>query len=178
MKRLASCLLVFALTLSMIPGAFAAGDLENAQQIQTQIDRAAADGTGYKVTFQTEHAAIDVYNTQDYTAPSTTNAAEAYARDSKTGEIDTSGDGQVNFKVNAEEGYVVDTVTADRNYKNLKDSADTGVEGIYRLTKVTGPVAVTVTTRRLIPGNRRSRFTRRSSPVIPVWPDIITRTAI
>lgn len=60
----------------------------------------------------------------------------------KPGEVDVSGDGQVNFKVNLEEGYVITSVKADQNYKNVKDQG----EGIYRVTKITGPVTVTVAT--------------------------------
>ena len=81
-------------------------------------------------------------------SPSATNVTEAYARDGD-GKIDISGDGQVNFKVNTEEGYVIDTVAAapEGNYKNLKGAEDTKVEGIYRLTKVKDSVTVTVTTK-------------------------------
>ena len=103
---------------------------------------------GYAVAFNTDgHASIDVYYKQDYTAPDETGVTGTVARSSKTGAVDVSGDGQVNFRVNVEEGYEIVSVTADQNYKNLKDSTDTGVENIYRLTKVTGPVTVTVTTR-------------------------------
>lgn len=103
---------------------------------------------GYKVTFAADaHAAVDVYDTQNYTTPSSTNVTAAFARNSKTGAVDVSGDGQVNFKINVEAGYEIASVSADKNYKNLKGADDTGVEGIYRLTKVTGPVTVTITTR-------------------------------
>ena len=118
------------------------------------INRTAAQETGYTVTFAAdEHATIDTYYTkEDYTKPSETNVTSAVAR-SDTGEIDTSGDGQVNFKVNVAEGYAIDSVVAEpkENFKNLKDSTDTKVEGMYRLTKVTGPVTVTVTTRKADP---------------------------
>ena len=103
--------------------------------------------TGYEVTFQAQHASVDVYYSKnDYSVPSETGVTSAFARDSK-GEIDTSGDGQVNFRVTPESGYEIVSVTADRNYKNLKGADDTGVEGIYRLTKVTGPVTVTITAK-------------------------------
>lgn len=114
------------------------------------INRTAGSepASGYKVTFAAdEHATVDVYYTQDYTTPSETSVTAAFARDSKTGEIDMSGDGQVNFRVNVEDGYEIASVAADANYKNLKGASDTGVEGIYRLTKVTGPVTVTITTK-------------------------------
>ena len=103
--------------------------------------------SGYIVTFAAEHAGVDVYHTHDYTQAEEENVSRAFARNSDTGEIDVSGDGQVNFRVRPEAGYEIVSVTADQNYKNLKGAKDTGVEGIYRLTKVTGPVTVTVTTK-------------------------------
>lgn len=100
--------------------------------------------TGYQVTFVTEHATVDVYYTQDYTAPSEENISSAIARNSDTGEIDVTGDGQVNFKVNVDEDYEIISVTADKNYKNLKDLSD----NMYRLTKIQGEVVVTVETAK------------------------------
>ena len=103
--------------------------------------------TGYEVTFQAQRASVDVFYAKDYTKADETNVTNAVPRNSDTGEIDTSGDGQVNFRVTPDAGYEIVSVTADRNYKNLKGADDTGVEGIYRLTKVTGPVTVTITTK-------------------------------
>ncbi|MBQ6020291.1 MAG: carbohydrate-binding domain-containing protein, partial [Clostridia bacterium] len=80
------------------------------------------------------------YYTPDLTAPDETNVSSAAARNSETGEIDTTGDGQINFVVVPAEGCTA-TVTATGNYKNLKTVA----ENAYRLTKVTGDVAVTIT---------------------------------
>lgn len=115
--------------------------------IGTQVDAMAADTdhSGYKVTFVSDHATIDVYYTQDYTAADETDVTTAYARNSSTGEIDSSGNGQVNFKVTVDDGYTLQSVSADANYKNLKGQDDTGVENLYRLTKITGEVTVTVT---------------------------------
>lgn len=104
---------------------------------------------GYEVSFVTDgHAVIDVYHTKDYTTPDETGVIRTFARSSK-GELDMTGDGQVNFKVTVEDGYEVVSVSADKNYKNLKDSADTGVENIYRLTKITGNVTVSVSTQEI-----------------------------
>ena len=103
--------------------------------------------TGYEVTFQAQRASVDVFYAKDYTKADETNVTNAVPRNSDTGEIDTSGDGQVNFRVTPESGYEIVSVTADRNYKNLKGADDTGVEGIYRLTKVTGPVTVAITAK-------------------------------
>ena len=121
--------------------------------------------SGYTVTFAAEHAGVDVYYTHDYTKAEEENVSRAFARNSDTGEIDVSGDGQVNFRVRPEAGYELVSVTADRNYKNLKGSKDTGVEGIYRLTKVTGPVTVTITTKAASGGEQ---------PEEPVYIPVIT----
>jgi len=115
---------------------------------RTNSSTEPTEPTGYKVTFAAdEHATVDVYYTQDYSAADETNVTTAVARDSDSGEIDISGDGQVNFKVTVDEGYELASIAADKNYKNLKDSADTKVEGIYRLTKITGDVTVTIATQ-------------------------------
>lgn len=98
----------------------------------------------YQVTFALdEHVTVDVYYGKNYTGkPDVTGVTTTEAR--SDGEIDTSGNGQVNFRVNVEEGYELVSVTADANYKNLKGASDTGVEGVYRLTKIKGPVTVTI----------------------------------
>lgn len=99
----------------------------------------------YTVTFVIgDGATVDTYYTQDYTQASEENVTVAYARNSDTGDILSDGNGQVNFKVNLEDGYTLDSVTADANYKNLKDQGD----GIYRITKITGDVTVTITTEK------------------------------
>ena|GEM_PF-459076 len=107
-----------------------------------QATEAAAEG--YVVTFDTdEHASVTVYDTQDTTTGGTENAATAYARDGSTGDILTDGNGQVNFVVTVDEGYEIESVSADANYKNLKQIDSTS----YRITKITGDVNVTITTK-------------------------------
>lgn len=97
----------------------------------------------FTATFVTDgHSSIDVYYTQDYTEPSETDVTCAYARNSDTGETDVSGDGQINFKVTADEGYEVSEITVDGSYKNLKEIGD----GFWRITKIAGDITVTVTT--------------------------------
>ncbi|MCD8327145.1 MAG: metallophosphoesterase [Lachnospiraceae bacterium] len=117
----------------------------------------STEADGYVVTFSLEEgASIDIYYTHDYTTADEINVSTAYARSSDTGEIDSTGDGQVNFLVNLEEGYELVSVSADANYKNLKDSSDTGVENLYRLTKITGSVTVTVTTQKTVTATTQS----------------------
>lgn len=110
----------------------------------------------YQVNFLTdEHATVDVYYGKDYTGkPNAENVTKTEAR--SNGVIDTTGDGQVNFRVNIEDGYELVSVSADTNYKNLKGSDDIGVEGVYRLTKITGTVNVTikVQSQKQTTGNR------------------------
>jgi len=100
----------------------------------------AADGYTASFTVEGGDATVNVYYTQDLTTPDETNVSSAVARSGDTGEIDTTGDGQINFVVVPAEGCTA-TVTATGNYKNLKTVA----ENAYRLTKVTGDVAVTIT---------------------------------
>ncbi len=93
-----------------------------------------------------EHASVTVYDSQAEDSPKTEKAASAYARNSDTGEIDASGDGQVNFVVAVDDGYELVSVTAEpNNYKNLKLPAETGTG--YRITKITGDFTVTVVTK-------------------------------
>ena len=94
-----------------------------------------------------EHVTVTVWPTQDLTAPGAENAAVGVARNGATGEIDLSGGGQVNFMLVPEEGYVVESLTAEpaSAYKNLKGPDELGVGNAYRLTKVSGTVTVTVT---------------------------------
>ncbi len=103
----------------------------------------AADGYAATFTVVGGEATVDLYYTQDLTTPDETNVVSAVARNSDTGDADVSGDGQINFVVNPAEGCTA-TVTATGNYKNLKTVA----QNAYRLTKVTGEVAVTVTVTR------------------------------
>ena len=89
-------------------------------------------------------ATITAFDTQDMTAGGHENAVEAYARNKDTGEIDESGEGQVNFIVNAT-GIIHVSAAPVENFKNIKGPSDTGVPNGYRITKVTGPITITVT---------------------------------
>lgn len=90
---------------------------------------------------------VDIYYTHDYTNIDEENVDVTIARNDTTGEIDISGDGQINFKVTPKNGYKIDAVTATGNYKNLKGSEDTGEEGIYRITKIGGDIIVDITSK-------------------------------
>lgn len=90
---------------------------------------------------------IDIYYTHDYENIDEEDVDTALARNDTTGQIDISGDGQVNFKVTPKNGYKIDSVTATGNYKNLKGSEDTGVDGIYRITKIGGDIIVDIASK-------------------------------
>ncbi len=98
-----------------------------------------------------EGASVTVFKVQDLTSEGTV-SDYAFPRNSVTGDIDVSGDGQVNFVVNTTGDYQIVSVTAvpTTNYKNLKGPADTGVENAYRITKLTGPVTVTIETAEFV----------------------------
>ena len=103
------------------------------------------DDEGYAVTFSTDsHCSVDIYYTQDYTSASETNVTTTVSRNSDTGNPDSAGTGQVNFKVNTDDGYMVESVTVEGGYTNLKTVSAN--DNIYRVTKVTSALTITVTT--------------------------------
>ena len=114
--------------------------IEFAMLFTLAVPAFSVDGYAASFTVVGGEATVNLYYTQDLTTPDETNVGSAVARNSDTGEIDTTGDGQINFVVVPAEGCTA-TVTATGNYKNLKTVA----ENAYRMTKVTGDVAVTVT---------------------------------
>ncbi len=106
--------------------------------------------SGHIATFEmAEHFSIVTYDTKDYSTEGIPCNGTAIAKNSDTGVANMDGDDQVNFKVILDEGYVVDTITVTPtdNYKNLKGSDDTGVENLYRITKIKGDITVVVTVK-------------------------------
>ena len=97
-----------------------------------------------------EHCSVTVYDTQDLAGEGRPNAAFAFARGSADGQIDLTGAGQINFVVQLDEGWEIDSLTAEpaASYKNLKGPDETLTENAYRVTKVTGDFTVTVTTKQ------------------------------
>jgi hypothetical protein len=103
---------------------------------------------GYLASFVLdEHVTVTIYDTQDYTDG--TEALSAYAKDSDTGEVLTDGEGQINFTIDIDEGYELDTliVTPSSNYKNLKDPEELELDNTYRITKVEDDITITITTK-------------------------------
>ena len=107
--------------------------------------------TGYLGTFKVDEGvkSIDVYYTQDYTNADEKNVTETYARNSSTGNIDISGSGQINFLVNLKDGYIIDELPeVSGDYKAIKGSDDTGVENLYRITKINGDLTIEIKTQK------------------------------
>ena len=97
-------------------------------------------------------SSVDLYYTSTYgSTPDECDITTAKARDSKTGEIDTSGNGQINIRIHVKEGYTIDSITATpiENFKNLKAPEETGAENTYRITKIKGDIIVAVTTKKI-----------------------------
>ncbi|MCR5113043.1 MAG: hypothetical protein K6A63_03820 [Acholeplasmatales bacterium] len=110
-------------------------------KLETEAD------TGYIVTFVTDdNSSIKVYATQDYTVDPT-EAESTESVDSTTGDPVKDGTGQVNFLVVLGDGYLIDSISIDGSYGNLKGSADTGISNVYRITKIASDLTVTITTK-------------------------------
>ncbi|MBO4554869.1 MAG: InlB B-repeat-containing protein [Clostridia bacterium] len=103
----------------------------------------------YVATFSSDdNAKVYIYDSQDYTGePYLSNTA--YSRDGKTGELDKSGDGQINFLIQFEEGFILDELTINGDYKNLKDSTDTKQANTYRITKVASDLSIQVRSKQV-----------------------------
>lgn len=144
LNQLLSLLLTLVIVFGMGTPVFAEGEENGGDQIAPQ----AAD---MNVNFVTdEHTTVDLYYTKDdYSQPNETNVITAKVRGKGSTEIDNSGEGQVNFRVNVDEGYTY-TVTAApaENFKNCKGEEETEVADIWRITKITGDLTVTITSTK------------------------------
>lgn len=111
------------------------------------IHQTVGEFYSFKVVFECgDGASVLIYDTQDYTVEGAA-LNIAYAR-SKNGELLNDGEGQVNFEVSIALGYKLKqiTVTPATGYKNFKGEEDTGVYNIYRITKITCGLTVTIET--------------------------------
>ena len=112
------------------------GDIEVDVELEEDIPEDPVLTT-YNISFVIDsNVSIMVYEGKDYSIDGTiTNSYELSA---------ISGDGQVNFKVILEEGYIVDSINITGGYNALKGPSDTGAENVYRITKVTSDLVVTM----------------------------------
>ncbi|MBQ7596900.1 MAG: dockerin type I repeat-containing protein [Clostridia bacterium] len=114
------------------------------------VTTAEGEDEGCPVSFVTDdHASINLYYTQDYTAPDETNVTSAVSRSSDSGKPDSSGDGQLNFAVVVDDGYELDSVIINGTYKALKDVSTQEIANLFRITKVASELTVTVTTKEV-----------------------------
>ena len=123
--------------------------MEDTSEILSFAQALAGDDadTGFTVTFSTSgNCSINIYYTKDSATADETNVTAAVSRNGDTGAADSTGDGQVNFLIVPADGYAVSSVTAtEGTYKNIKGPSDTGVENLYRVTKITADTTVTIT---------------------------------
>ena len=100
---------------------------------------------GYEATFSLEHCTVKVYAGQKNAAGDNLDTADKYyTRNGDTGDY-TKTDGQINFEVVPANGYEVSNVSVTGGYKNLKGPADLGSPNLYRVTKVSSDITITVT---------------------------------
>lgn len=105
---------------------------------------------------------IDIYYSQSYESDSTvpadeTGVTKAYPRNGATGAEDQTGSGQINFKVNLEDNYLLNaddiTITYDGDTKpynslqNVTSSGSTTIGQMYRITQITDNITINVTPR-------------------------------
>ncbi len=109
-------------------------------------EASGSEDEGYPVTFVTDEgvASINIFYTQDTSSADETGVTSAVSRNSTTGDPDSTGEGQVNFRIMLNDGYTLDDVTVTGSYKNLKTVDAEAL--IYRVTKVAGELTITVTT--------------------------------
>lgn len=105
---------------------------------------------GFVSTFELNNCKVYVYDTQDMSGEGTFTTT-AIAKDSALGTILTDGNGQVNFKVVANDGYYIDNtcISITGTYKNLKTPTEIGVENGYRITKVSSDLTITIDAKLL-----------------------------
>ena len=89
-------------------------------------------------------SSVTAFDTRDTSGEGTPNAEVVFSRNGETGEPDSSGNGEINFRVDVKAGYKLSGVTAvpAANYASLVSLGD----GLYRITGITGTVSITVAT--------------------------------
>lgn len=93
---------------------------------------------------------VDIYYTHDYNTPSEQNVSSAFARNANSGQVDISGEGEVNFLVIPKDGYKVNTPVVTGGFSNISSPVDTGKDNLYRVGKIYGDVVIKLTTKKRI----------------------------
>lgn len=121
-----------------------------AKTIYSESEEQKEEDKGFSVLFSTENGAgINVYYTQDYTAANEEGVSSTVSRNSTTGDPDSSGSGQVNFAVVIPDGYELGEITVEGTYNALKDVSTEENPNLYRITKVSSNLSVTVTVNKI-----------------------------
>ena len=143
----------------------AALDATDVEEAQVSEDVESVDDAqevqGFVVTFESfEGGKVVAYDRQNLDeAVAYEGADNAIARDSETGEVDTTGSGQVNFSVILEDGYRLDNISVtegEGNYKNLKTVSQEGNVYTYRITKITGNLTVSFEIKKIDDADSRA----------------------
>lgn len=93
-------------------------------------------------------ASVSVYYRASSAAPDETDAKVAAARNYESGAPTVDGTGGVIFSVNLKPGYAVASVTATAGtYGRIMAPKDTGVAGIWCITRLTGSTIINIATK-------------------------------
>ena len=118
----------------------------------TNLDNAfgvsISESFGHKLNIvSNENVIVRAYLTSDYTLDQNQTDV-AYSRNSDTGYLSAS-DGQLNFAIILEDGYEIDKISIEGTYKNLKGPSDTGLANLYRITKISSELTITITVKQI-----------------------------
>jgi hypothetical protein len=115
------------------------------------IQNIAPEPDAFKGTFNVDDGIkkIIIYETSDYDGKSEETLI-GYSRDSSTGEYLKDGNGQLNFTVVINDGFVLDSIEVNGSYKNLKTPPDTLKDETYRITKINSDLQIMVTTKCVV----------------------------
>ena len=127
-----------------VPGCWRVAGISNFLTVRLSAEPDAAGAEGYAVGFDCPSGVrVLVYPGNDY-GVSPAAAAATQSVDPDTG-IPTKDGGQVNFKIVSDTPSDVFTVSASpKNYKSIKGFDTTGEPNVFRITKITGDLTVTV----------------------------------
>ena len=118
---------------------------------QHVIERLKEEDYGYKLTIGTDgHVSVYVYTTQEYEIEQPVLSEVAFSRDSKSGELTKTGNGQVNFELRFDDGYYLKDISLSSGYNALKPPEDIGRENTYRITKITNDLVMFVSSQKQV----------------------------
>ncbi len=156
-----------------------AGDTANNEEPKGEVSSSGQEKPqevqGYLIDFDSfEGGKIVAYDRKNFDeAVIIDGASSIVARDSDTGEIDVTGNGQANFSVVLENGYILeklDITEGEGNYKNLKSISEEGNVYTYRITKITGNIRVKIETKKLGSEGERALLIEELTKTLSSYP--------